>query len=38
LNVDFGVDGTRVKWNDATYGLYNQVAAGDRVRVIYDRS
>jgi len=35
---DFGVSGTTVKWNDGTYALYNQVATGDRLRVIYDRS
>ena len=35
---DFGVDGTRVKWNDATYNLYNSLALNDRIRIIYDRS
>jgi len=35
---DFGVDGTRVVWDSTAYQLYNQISAGDRVRVIYDRS
>ena len=38
LTGDFAVDGTRVKWDSPSYGLYNQLAMGDKVRVIYDRS
>jgi hypothetical protein len=38
LTGDFGVDGTRIKWDSPSYGLYNQVASGDNIRVIYDRS
>lgn len=38
LNGDFAVDGTRIKWDSTTYGLYDDLAAGDKLRVIYDRS
>jgi hypothetical protein len=38
LNGDFGVDGTNIKWNDASYALYNQLTTNDNIRVIYDRS
>jgi hypothetical protein len=38
LTGDFGVDGTRIKWDSSSYGLYNQIASGDNIRVIYDRS
>jgi hypothetical protein len=39
-NMDFGVvDGSRITWNDATgYSLYNMLAVGDKLRIIYDRS
>jgi hypothetical protein len=35
---DFTVDGTKVKWDFTSSPLYNQLASGDTVRVIYDRS
>jgi hypothetical protein len=35
---DFGVDSTKVKWDSTDYRLFNEIMAGDRVRVIYDRS
>ena len=38
LNGDFGVDGTKIKWSDASYALYNQLSAFDNIRVIYDKS
>jgi hypothetical protein len=39
LNGDFGVDGTKIKWDDATnFALYNQLSAADNIRIIYDRS
>jgi len=38
MNGDFGVDGTNIKWSDASYALYNQLSAYDNIRVIYDRS
>jgi hypothetical protein len=38
LYGDFGVDGTRIKWNDSTYGLYDQLDSSDKIRIIYDRS
>jgi hypothetical protein len=38
LAGDFGVDGTKVIWDNTSYALYNQMAMGDRVRIIYDRS
>ena len=38
LAGDFGVDGTRIVWDDPSYGLYDVLASGDKVRVIYDRS
>jgi hypothetical protein len=37
LHTDFSVDGTRVKW-DGTHSLDGTMAAGDLLRVIYDRS
>ena len=37
LNGDFGVDGTRIKW-DGTFGLNPFMNTGDLVRVIYDKS
>jgi len=38
LTGDFGVDGTNVVWNDASYSLNGQLSAGDKLRVIYDKS
>lgn len=38
LNGDFAVDGTMVKWDSPVYGLYTQLAASDKIRIIYDRS
>jgi len=35
---DFGVDSSRIKWNDASFGLYSILATGDKLRVIYDKS
>jgi len=36
--TDYYVDGTNVKWDMTSYGLYSMLATGDKVRVIYDRS
>ena len=38
LTGDFGVDSSKVKWDNTSYNLYSQMASGDKVRVIYDRS
>lgn len=38
LNGDFGVDGTKVVWDDTSYGLYSLLATDDKIRIIYDRS
>lgn len=38
LNGDFSVDGTTIKWDNTSQGLYNLMATGDNVRVIYDKS
>lgn len=38
LNPDFHVDGTFVSWADPGYRLYGQLATGDKIRVIYERS
>lgn len=35
---DFGVDGTRVIWDATSYALSSQLATGDKLRIIYDRS
>lgn len=35
---DFAVDGTRIRWDDSSYGLYGLLGTGDKVRIIYDRS
>lgn len=35
---DFGVDGTRVIWDTTSYALNGQLASGDKLRVIYDKS
>ena len=38
LTGDFALDGTMVRWDSSTYGLYTQLAQNDVVRVIYDRA
>lgn len=38
LTSDFGVDGTKVVWDDISYGLYSLLATDDKIRIIYDRS
>ena len=38
LDGDFYVDGTSVRWDDASYNLYSQLGTGDNLRIIYDRS
>lgn len=38
LNGDFGVDGTKIKWDSSSYNLYNQLSTNDNIRIIYDRS
>lgn len=38
LSGDFGVDGTVVRWDSTVYGLYTQLSATDKIRIIYDRS
>jgi len=39
LNGDFGVDGTMIRWDSTIYNLYYQnFDAGDKLRIIYDRS
>jgi hypothetical protein len=35
---DFGVDGTRIRWDSTSYGLYSDMTTGDKIRVIYDRT
>ena len=36
---DFGVDGTRIRWDSTVYNLYDStLIPGDELRVIYDRS
>ncbi len=35
---DFGVDGTRIIWDTTSYALNGQLATGDKLRVIYDKS
>jgi hypothetical protein len=37
-NMDFHVDSSNVKWDSTVYSLYTLLAAGDKIRVIYDRS
>jgi hypothetical protein len=35
---DFGVDGTRIRWDSTNYNLYDStLVPGDQLRVIYDR-
>jgi len=38
LTGDFAVDGTFIRWDSPSYGLYNQLAEDDAVRVIYDKA
>ena len=39
LTNDFGVDGTRIRWDSTVYNLYDStLIPGDELRVIYDRS
>jgi hypothetical protein len=38
INGDFGVDGTKVKWDSTSYTLFSQLNDGDSIRVIYDKS
>jgi len=38
LTGDFGVDGTDITWDGVSYGLYNMMSSGEKVRVIYDKS
>jgi len=35
---DFGVDGSRIRWDSTDYNLYDStLIPGDQLRVIYDR-
>jgi len=38
VNGDFKLDGTIIRWDSTSYGLYDQLASGDKLRVIFDRS
>lgn len=38
LNGDFIVDGTKVSWDFTSSPLYPLMTAGEKVRVIYDKS
>jgi hypothetical protein len=40
ITNDFAVgpDGTSIRWDSPSYNLYGQMATGDQVRVIFDRS
>ena len=38
LTGDFGVDSTRVEWDNTSYNLYSQISTGDKIRIIYDKS
>ena len=38
LTGDFGMDGTRILWDNTSYNLNGLMATGDKVRAIYDRS
>lgn len=38
LTGDFGVDGTNVVWDSTSYNLNGQLASGDKLRIIYDKS
>jgi hypothetical protein len=35
---DFGVDGTKVVWDNTSFALHYVMDVGDRIRIIYDRS
>jgi hypothetical protein len=36
LDGDFAVDGTKIKWDSPSYGLYSDMTAGDKLRIIFD--
>ena len=38
LNGDFGVDGSRIRWDSTVFNLNAFMSSGDKLRVIYDRS
>ena len=38
LTGDFGMDGTRILWDNTSYNLNGLMATGDKLRAIYDRS
>ena len=38
LTGDFGMDGTRILWDNTSYNLNGLMAENDKVRAIYDRS
>jgi len=38
IDADFTVDGTNVSWDYPSSNLYGLTTAGDKMRVIYDRS
>jgi len=38
INNDFGVDGTKIKWDSGSYGLNGILSNGDQIRIIYDKS
>ena len=38
MSEDFGVTDSSVVWDSTDYALYDQLADGDRIRIIYDRS
>lgn len=38
LSGDFGLDGTRIVWDNTSYNLNGLLASGDKMRAIYDRS
>jgi len=38
LTGDFGVDGSKIRWDSTAFNLHSFMAAGDKVRVIYDRT
>jgi hypothetical protein len=35
---DFGVEGTKVVWDNVSFALHYIMEIGDRIRVIYDRT
>jgi len=38
LTGDFGVDGTKITWDNTNYNLYDSMDSSDKVRIIYDKS